>query len=171
MSQILKIDGNTVSIGIEDGTITNVPIATINYPNPQVGDEVQIFQNEDNTIVSKVAAAAADSQPPVEMQPQQPQEMEYQQYQYQEEPQQMYNTNRKSMNKHVFVWVCTFLVGSLGVDRFVRGQIGLGILKLLTCGGIGIWSLVDFIIGLVKVYGEAFANQEDVVFINGKYAR
>lgn len=83
----------------------------------------------------------------------------------------MYNTNRKSMNKHVFVWVCTFLVGSLGVDRFVRGQIGLGILKLLTCGGIGIWSLVDFIIGLVKVYGEAFANQEDVIFINGKYAR
>lgn len=167
MSQILKIDGNTVSIGIEDGTITKVPIATINYPNPQVGDEVQIFQNEDNTIVSKVVAAAAEAQPPVEMQPQ---EMEYQ-YQYQEELQQMYGVKRKSMNKHVFVWVCTFLVGSFGVDRFVRGQIGLGILKLLTCGGLGIWSLVDFIIGLVKVYGESFASQEDVVFINGKYAR
>lgn len=44
----------------------------------------------------------------------------------------------KRINKHVFVWVFTFLIGGLGVDRFVRGQIGLGVLKLLTGGGCGI---------------------------------
>lgn len=77
----------------------------------------------------------------------------------------------KTMNKHLFVWLGSFLFGELGVDRFMRGQIGLGILKLLTVGGLTIWCLVDFIIALVKVYGSAFADTEEVTFVNGKYAK
>lgn len=75
----------------------------------------------------------------------------------------------KRINKHVFVWVFTFLIGGLGVDRFVRGQIGLGVLKLLTAGGCGIWALVDWIIALIKAYGSAYAGSEEFVFENGKY--
>ena len=77
----------------------------------------------------------------------------------------------KRFDKNVFVWVFSFLLGEFGVDRFVRGQIGLGILKLLTLGGCGIWSIVDWIIGLTKAYGDAFGAEQEFVFIDGQYAK
>ena len=78
--------------------------------------------------------------------------------------------NRRVINKHIFAWVCCFAFGYLGVDRFVRGQIGLGILKLLTIGGLGVWALVDFIIAVANVYGQAYSGTEYVVFDNGAYS-
>jgi len=40
----------------------------------------------------------------------------------------------------------SFFLGGLGVDRFYLGYTTLGVIKLLTCGGLGIWSLIDFIL-------------------------
>jgi TM2 domain-containing membrane protein YozV len=51
-------------------------------------------------------------------------------------------------------WVLTLIMsvlfGSLGVDRFIMGHIGLGILKLVTFGGCGVWAIVDIILIATK---------------------
>ncbi len=40
--------------------------------------------------------------------------------------------------------IVSLLAGSLGIDRFLIGDTGLGIGKLLTCGGLGIWAIIDW---------------------------
>ena len=48
--------------------------------------------------------------------------------------------------------ILSILIGTLGVDRFFIGDTGLGIGKLLTCGGFGIWAIIDWflIMGATK---------------------
>ena len=40
--------------------------------------------------------------------------------------------------------ILSVLTGNLGIDRFYIGDTGLGIGKLITCGGLGIWTIIDW---------------------------
>ena len=58
-------------------------------------------------------------------------------------------SDKKQLN-----WILTLILsiffGQLGVDRFMMGQVGLGILKLITLGGCGVWWLIDVILIATK---------------------
>ena len=42
------------------------------------------------------------------------------------------------------ILLVSIFLGSLGIDRFMLGDIGMGILKLLTCGVCGILTIIDW---------------------------
>lgn len=53
----------------------------------------------------------------------------------------------------------SIFLGELGIDRFYLGYIGLGILKLVTVGGCGIWWLIDLILIATKQLKDSQGNE------------
>ena len=51
-------------------------------------------------------------------------------------------SNRRSFTTALLL---SILLGTLGVDRFYLGYTGLGVDKLLTAGGCGVWAIIDLI--------------------------
>lgn len=68
--------------------------------------------------------------------------------------------SKKIMKKTVYTdvrevnWVLclifSIVFGWMGVDRFIMGKVGTGLLKLFTFGGLGVWWIVDIILIATK---------------------
>ena len=54
--------------------------------------------------------------------------------------------------------VLSLFLGPYGVDRFFLGEVGLGILKLVTLGGCGIWAIIDWFLIMNKTREYNFYN-------------
>lgn len=48
------------------------------------------------------------------------------------------------LKEPITILLISLFLGSLGVDRFMLGETGVGVLKLLTCGCCGILTLIDW---------------------------
>jgi TM2 domain-containing membrane protein YozV len=67
----------------------------------------------------------------------------------------MADSGKKS---YMVALLLSILLGSLGVDRFYLGYVGLGIVKLLTGGGCGVWWIIDIILIAMKKLPDANGN-------------
>lgn len=61
-------------------------------------------------------------------------------------------------SKLVLALLCFFL-GGLGIHRFLVGKIGTGVLMIITLGGLGIWTLIDFIMILTGNFTDKHGNK------------
>ena len=50
-----------------------------------------------------------------------------------------------SEKSFVTALLLSLFLGGIGADRFYLGYKNLGIIKLITCGGAGIWAIIDLI--------------------------
>ena len=80
---------------------------------------------------------------------------------------QIFMINSVDFKDPTVALVFSVLVGVLGIDRFYIGDTGLGVLKLITGGGLGVWWFVDMFVisdktkkNNVKQFQETLVLQE-----------
>lgn len=135
--KVIQIQGGTVYIGKDDSTFQTLPLTTFSFV-PSVGDEVEIYSNGQQTIVSRKINPSTGSQS---------YQNNYQSTSYK----QTTYIGPHVVNKIVYC-VLAFLLGGLGIHKFYAGRTGKGILYILFCwtGIPNIIALIEFIIALCK---------------------
>ncbi|MEM9917731.1 MAG: TM2 domain-containing protein [Bacteroidota bacterium] len=52
--------------------------------------------------------------------------------------------------KWIVALLLSIFLGGLAIDRFYLGYVGLGIVKLITLGGFGVWALIDLVLIAIR---------------------
>lgn len=151
MAKILKVNEESVSIGMDDGSIKKVLLSDLDF-KPLVGDEVKVYQSDGETIVTKAQKSTKESQP---------KESSAQPAITINNTNTNVNTNTNTnvntaaahrgspRNKWVALVLCITL-GYFGVHRFYEGKIFTGLIWLFTFGLMGWGWLIDLIIIICK---------------------
>lgn len=142
MAKIIKINGEVISIGTDEGGIKEVRAADLNF-TPSLGDEVEVFETENSLIITKKENKSAN-------QSNSGININVSNNQNGTSPVYIAN-NTKAVNKVVYC-ILAFFLGGIGVHKFYAGKIGTGILYLLFCWTFipAFIAFIEFIIGLCK---------------------
>lgn len=150
MAKIIKIEDDRILIGLDDGGLKEVTKDTFGY-TPAVGDNIEIFENENRTIIFKKEI----NDKPTETTPSPASGININVNNAIESTPQPVATavssSTKVVNKVVYCLLALFL-GGIGVHKFYAGKTGAGICYLLFCWTFIplILSLIDLIVGLCK---------------------
>lgn len=143
MAKIIKINGDIISIGTNEGGIKEVRTTDISF-TPRVGDEVEIYETENDLIVTKKEEKKDSNNNNGGI------NINVSNNQTGAQPMYVAN-NTKAVNKVVYCLLAFFL-GGIGIHKFYAGKIGTGILYILFCWTFipGFIAFVEFIVGLCK---------------------
>lgn len=64
-----------------------------------------------------------------------------------------------SEKKILPAFLLCFFLGGFGAHRFYVGKTGTAILMIFTLGGLGIWTLIDFIMIIVGAFTDSEGNK------------
>lgn len=146
MAKIIKIKDTVVYVGLENGSIKEVRMEDLNF-DPQINDEVDIFETETEVIVTKVNTKSENN---------------YDQFKsginihvnntQGSNSQPIYVANNtKAVNKVAYCILALFL-GGLGIHKFYAGKIGTGILYFVFSWTFipAVVAFFEFIIAIFK---------------------
>lgn len=143
MAKIIKLDGEKILIGLDDGNIKEVRAIDVNFA-PAVGDEVEVYESESATVVTKKESKKeSNNQGGININVSNNQTTSQAPYQY--------VASGSVVNKVVYC-ILAFFLGGIGAHKFYAGKVGSGLMYLLF-----FWTaipafiaFIEFIVALCK---------------------
>ncbi|EEB35166.1 TM2 domain protein [Anaerococcus hydrogenalis DSM 7454] len=157
MGEIIKIEIDSIVVGMDDGSVVRVNLSDVNFL-PQIGDRVKVFKDEKGNFVKKIKED--------ELVENKENNLHKEENLFQKEKTSDYNfetntidyrnnvtnnyyintsmQNKKKVNKLSYLLLAFFL-GSFGGHKFYSGKIGNGILYLFFS-----WTFIPTLISFVE---------------------
>ena len=155
MGEIIKIEIDSIVIGMDDGSVVRVNLSDVNFI-PQVGDKVKVFKDNDGYLVSKVTEEKIVENKNFVEKENTSDNLKRDTLDGRGKITNNYyiNTsvqNKKKVNKLAYVLLAFFL-GGIGGHKFYSGKIGTGIVYLIFSWTFipSMIAFVEFIIALTK---------------------